>query len=116
MARHWTCQKCGTTWARTKQKCTCGRSRPKPRKPEHQLVLEHPYEWWLERFGDRCNICGQPQVGRRLNRDHDHVTGVARGLLCANCNRKLGTLTGDWLELALAYVSRRRDPEVRLSA
>lgn len=32
----------------------------------------------------------QSELGRRLDADHDHKTGIFRFLLCANCNRALG--------------------------
>lgn len=69
-----------------------------------------PYEEWIARFGDRCNICGREASGvRRLDRDHDHKAEVPtpRGLLCARCNRALPSwLTVEWLEKALAYLRR----------
>lgn len=45
---------------------------------------------------DRCEICGidrTPQ--RRLGFDHDHDTGVVRGVLCSNCNSAIGLLGDD---------------------
>lgn len=47
----------------------------------------------------RCYVCGQVPRKRRLAVDHDHETGVVRGLLCANdefgCNMSLRRLLGD---------------------
>lgn len=58
--------------------------------------------------GDRCAICGRlPSANRRLDRDHDHKTGAARGLLCARCNRALPSwITPDWLRAAAKYLER----------
>src|SRR5881394_1262910 len=32
--------------------------------------------------GSKCAICKQPQTGRKLSIDHDHISGKVRGLLC----------------------------------
>ena len=38
-----------------------------------------------------CKICHKPcKSGRKLAVDHDHKTGVIRGLLCIGCNITLG--------------------------
>lgn len=107
MARTWTCQGCRTSNPRVKQKCpSCGRARPKPRRPKHQLVLDVPYEVWVEMFGETCGICGRPPGSvRRLDRDHDHATGGARGLLCFRCNQALkGWMNVKWLLRAIEYL------------
>jgi hypothetical protein len=71
-------------------------------------VLDKPYEWWVAQFGERCGICGaEPRPGRKLDRDHDHKTGRARGLLCHRCNRRLDNQAdAEWLRRALRYVER----------
>ncbi len=60
--------------------------------------------------GGRCYVCGEVPRSQRLAVDHDHVTGLVRGLLCANndwgCNVSLRRLLND-LEMAskaLEYV------------
>ena len=40
----------------------------------------------------KCAICGRHQSNFKnaLSVDHDHKTGIVRGLLCVSCNRTLG--------------------------
>lgn len=111
----WTCQritsgeKCGSVNENRKRNCwNCGKPRAKRKPPEHRAVLAMPYEYWADRFGDRCNICGTaPSSRRRLDRDHDHATGEMRGLLCHKCNRGLDWFpTVDVLKSAVAYLER----------
>jgi hypothetical protein len=111
-ARTWTCRRCGIKHKGTDQLCACGTRRPPRRTPKHQLVLElHPYDWWVAAYGERCGICGRPPgPKRRLDRDHDHTTGLPRGLLCHRCNRGLGYLrSDDLLRRALTYLARHED-------
>lgn len=70
------------------------------------------YDALLAWQGGRCAICGKQPRGRRLAVDHDHASGLVRGLLCANdewgCNMSLRILL-DSLEIAqraLAYVEQ----------
>lgn len=39
-----------------------------------------------------CHICGGPGNVKRLAVDHDHDTGLVRGLLCFHCNQAIGLL------------------------
>ena len=41
---------------------------------------------------NKCAICGETAVGRRLSVDHNHQTGQIRGLLCVRCNAAIGHL------------------------
>lgn len=73
-------------------------------------ALDIPYETYVEmQGGEFCGICGRErQEGdRRLQRDHCHRTGMARGLLCFACNRWLrGFMTVEWLRSAISYLER----------
>lgn len=72
-------------------------------------------EWYgamLAAQGGICAICGQPEVVMRHGKlkllavDHDHVTGVPRGLLCQGCNQGIGHLGEDLerMEAAAQYL------------
>jgi hypothetical protein len=53
------------------------------------------YDAILEYQGGICAICDHPPKTRRLSVDHDHKTGLIRGLLCHQCNRALGGMGSD---------------------
>jgi hypothetical protein len=73
-------------------------------------ALEIPYEDYLAISGiEACGICGSPRKGRKLDRDHDHKTGLPRGLLCHRCNRSLPRwVTPEWLDKAAGYLEADR--------
>lgn len=51
-------------------------------------IGEDDYELVLRVQGGRCAICHRvPEPGRNFNVDHDHKSGVVRGVLCPHCNR-----------------------------
>lgn len=41
----------------------------------------------MESQGNRCCICEKELTGISNAVDHDHKTGIVRGVLCAYCNR-----------------------------
>lgn len=57
-----------------------------------------------------CEICGVTEATVTLCVDHNHETGMLRGLLCNNCNAGIGLLgdSADRLEAAAKYL--RADP------
>ena len=55
----------------------------------------------LRQQGGGCAICSEiPE--REFHVDHDHATGVVRGLLCGSCNLALGHLKDDPVRLRAA--------------
>ena len=50
------------------------------------LAGEYDVRWKCQ--NGRCALCHQ--LGRPLHVDHDHETGVVRGLICCGCNTALG--------------------------
>lgn len=78
------------------------------RKLKYGLTPEDFDILWKSQSGC-CAICSKPLVDAGhdgLHVDHDHVTGVVRGLLCAHCNRGLGQFrdSAELLERASRYL------------
>lgn len=74
--------------------------RPGPKEARrgynHEGHLKHRYGLSAEMYnallatqGGGCAICGQTKTRRRLDVDHNHITGKVRGLLCGKCNRAI---------------------------
>lgn len=68
-------------------------------------ITVEQFERMLVEQNGVCKICKRSQK-RRLNIDHDHITGSVRGLLCHGCNIGIGSFQekSDILELAALYV------------
>ena len=70
----------------------------------------------VEKQGNVCAICGSAPGAWRANGgglviDHDHSTGMVRGLLCPSCNRGLGQFEDDPTRLlsAAKYLTKERN-------
>jgi hypothetical protein len=83
------------------------------RNPEHRenwrlkyhygITLEQ-YAEILEAQGGVCLLCQKPPTEKRLAVDHNHETGLVRGLLHRTCNATLkGAFGDDIYELLKAY-------------
>lgn len=96
--RPWTCRKCRKQHpSRIKKKCDCGTVRPATRRPAHLKALDLPREVFIEANGgtENCGICGDPpKAKRRHDRDHCHLSGKPRGILCPTCNGFLTVYVG----------------------
>jgi len=71
-------------------------------------ITAEDYDALLVRQNGGCAICGTTKPGGRgsFHVDHDHTTGVVRGLLCHGCNVGIGNLGDDpdRLMAAVAYL------------
>lgn len=72
----------------------------------HYGLTPEQYDALLERQGGRCAICVGEGPGRKGSDffavDHDHDTGMIRGLLCSTCNMGLGSFKDDPTRLSKA--------------
>ena len=95
VAKKYTLCKCGTRNDRIggRTKCVnpdCGKTLRKLPQARHKAILLEGYAPFVraarEIHGvtdESCCVCGKPRTQeRRHDRDHDHVTGAARGLAC----------------------------------
>lgn len=74
------------------------------------LTIEQ-YDDINERQKGLCAICQKPETTKgklRLAVDHDHKTGIVRGLLCNTCNTALGKFYDDvdLLKSAIFYLEK----------
>ena len=78
------------------------------------VALSLDYEGFVKLNGgvEACGICGarRKKGGKRLHRDHDHRTGLPRGLLCFRDNTALRPyMTLPWLRAAVKYLERAEE-------
>lgn len=58
-------------------------------------ITPEEYDAILELQDGVCDICKRPPGKTRLAVDHDHKTGLVRGLVCWQCNSALAKLADD---------------------
>lgn len=58
-------------------------------------ITEEQYQAMFEAQNDKCAICGAEARMKKLCIDHDHKTGLIRGLLCQDCNLGMGQFADD---------------------
>jgi Recombination endonuclease VII len=77
-------------------------------KRKYGITLDD-YQAMLAAQGGGCAICSAaPPDGQPLHVDHDHDTGLVRGLLCFTCNAGIGMFDHniDLLSAAVVYLRR----------
>ena len=65
-----------------------------------------PLDWdkVLSFQGGLCFCCRRKPVGKRLCTEHDHASGLFRGLLCHACNALLGKIENNFKRYGLHKV------------
>lgn len=77
---------------------------------KHYGLTLKQYEALLVEQAEACAICGRSPDGfkRAFAVDHDHETGIVRGILCPDCNRGLGGFQDklEIVEKAVEYLKK----------
>lgn len=97
--------RCTTHWRKEKKR-RLEQSHRRRVKSQYGLA-DGQYEALYEAQGGRCYICARATgKTRRLSVDHDHRTGLVRGLLCRPCNSMLGHARDDlvFFQRAMSYL------------
>lgn len=70
-------------------------------------ITSKDYDRMVAEQGGVCAICGSDFDGRRLEVDHDHITGRVRALLCGRCNSGLASFENNrhMFEAYLRYLA-----------
>lgn len=88
------------------------RSRDKRLRDQYNISAVD-YEKILRHQGRLCALCREANARTGKNKglpkklfvDHDHKTGLTRGILCYSCNRRIPEwMTVEWLKKVLAYL------------
>jgi hypothetical protein len=108
-------------WSLAHPECVADRIRKATGSPEKKLAdrkshLKRKYGITLDDYermfaaqSGVCAICGEARPEERtLHVDHDHETGIVRGLLCFRCNQAIGSLreTYEIFQRAADYLDR----------
>lgn len=70
-------------------------------KQIYDLSAEEHAKLFLAQAG-RCAICRRKNKDMTLVVDHDHASGLVRGLLCSSCNTAIGMFQDDPIRMAAA--------------
>ncbi|MCZ2076552.1 MAG: endonuclease VII domain-containing protein [Bryobacterales bacterium] len=73
-------------------------------------VSESDFEAFKKAHGGKCEICGITPQGR-IHVDHNHTTGMIRGILCHACNYGIGCFKDNAARLVRAaqYLREREE-------
>jgi hypothetical protein len=77
------------------------------------ITLEE-YKAILAAQGHKCPVCLKPLSGISNPVDHDHKTGVVRGILCTYCNRRRVAQHTDWEIVYRMYKYLKDNPARRV--
>ena len=81
-------------------------------KGTYGITIEDYYRM-LASQGGSCAICNGGTSKNYFQCDHSHASGEVRGLLCANCNKRLLPAAKDSIAVLLKAIDYLRSPPAR---
>jgi hypothetical protein len=108
MGRHSWCKPCANAYERaTRNKQTTPQQRKRWNLMTKYGISMPAFLALMEAQNGLCAICMEPMLRPRV--DHDHKTGIVRGLLCHACNIKLAAIEDvDYMNRAVRYLKKAR--------
>lgn len=106
---HW----CKICLAETrKARYDAGKIRDRNLRQNYRGFTSGDYDALFAKRGSACAVCGKQQK-QHLHVDHNHTTGIVRGLLCSDCNTALGHLRDSpvIIQSLLQYILRQSEKE-----
>lgn len=106
------CKRCIIARQTEYQRTDDGRAKQRRARLKHRYgISEQEYDRLLAEQGGTCLFCPAEvsPYNRRLSVDHDHRTGVVRGILCLKCNTHMGFVDRVGVEKILAYLVRGQE-------
>ena len=73
-------------------------------------MTEKDYEVIFDHQGGMCAICGNKPKARKFHVDHDHTSGLVRGILCLWCNHKVLGGARDNIDILKAAIEYLENP------
>ena len=108
------CKQCGRLLpdsAFSEKQAICRYCRRTKRLYQNYGITDEDYKaLWIKQQG-KCAICGKELQDGYLDVDHDHSTGLVRGLLCRTCNLWLddNKITKEKLQKLEQYLENKND-------
>ena len=72
-------------------------------------ITAEDYDLLINKQRGECPICHtslHKLTSKQIHLDHDHHTGIIRGIICHMCNWRLSDSDAEWFTSALQYVSK----------
>lgn len=76
-------------------------------------LTSQEYDYLMEYQGGVCAICKLAPKNSRFHVDHNHKTGLIRGILCMWCNHKLLAGARESIEILESALTYLREPPAR---